>query len=207
MPPNTLFFLGILSSIAISITACENRDSTNGNSSDLITSDTSLSRLNQEMVLDPIEVGFRYAAEADSSALEIADSLIEYGENEAIIAQGHYLKGIYYTNTSATSKALTQFDSTIITNFTFTDAYIEKAILLYDKKKFDLALNTLKKAAELNRYNAEIYFWMAKNYEAKKNKSEAIFYYEQSLLLDKTYEPARHALDKIKKSINTTGKK
>jgi|688.fasta_scaffold159332_3 tetratricopeptide (TPR) repeat protein len=202
MPHNLFIFLGLFVCLASSMSGCENSTSTNTHSASEQAADTSLSNTNPEISENPIEKAFIYARNADARALELADSLIQFGKTEDIIGQGHYLKGIYYTNTNESNKALLQFDSTIITNFTFTDAYLEKAILLYDKKKFDLALDLLKKAAELNRYDADIYFWMAKNYESLQNEEEAFFYYQQTLLLDKNYGAAKDALDGFKKIDN-----
>ncbi len=202
MPHTFFIFLGLITCLTISMSSCENSTSPNKHSATIEASDTSLSNNNTEIRQNPIEKAFMYARDADPRALELADSLIQFGKNEDIIGQGHYLKGIYYTNKNEANSALVQFDSAIITNFTFTDAYLEKAILLYDKKKFDLALDILKKATELNRYDAEIYFWMAKNYESIHNEEEAFFYYQQTLLLDKNYGAAKEALNRIKKVDN-----
>ena len=199
MPHNILIFLGLFTCLTISMSSCENSTTPNMHSTALKVADSSLPNTYSEINENPIEKAFLYARDANPKALELADSLIQFGKTEEIIAQGHYLKGIYFTNTNEASKALVQFDSTIITNFTFTDAYLEKSILLYDKKKFDLALDLLKKAAELNRYDAEIYFWMAKNYESLHNEEEAFFYYQQTLLLDKTNGAAKEALNRLKK--------
>lgn len=146
------------------------------------------------------EKGYEYASKNDKKAIEIANTLINAkgDNNDRIVSQGHYLKGIYYMNTSQLELALSEFDSSIIASYTFVDAYIEKAILLFDKKQYDASLKTLTKAAAIDRYQADIYFWMAKNHERLGHKEDAIYYYEQTTELAPDYKEAKEELIKLK---------
>ncbi len=200
--------LGLFSFIAIHILACTNKKS----EGDIITpiEENTSKRIKQYNMggqgNDPVSLGFKYAESNDRRALDIADSLILYGETNVAICDGFYLKGIYYANLNNPDKAISYFDSAILTNYTFTEPYIEKAILLHEEKKFDLALDLLTKASELDRYNPEIYYWMAKNHEAKKDHEEALFYYEQTLVLDPNFTNVKKAIDNIKNNLKTTDK-
>ena len=146
------------------------------------------------------EIGFEYASKNDKKAIEIANTLINAkgDNNDRIVSQGHYLKGIYYMNVSQPELAMNEFDSSIIASYTFVDAYIEKAILLFDKKQYDASLKTLTKAAAIDRYQADIYFWMAKNHERLGHKEDAIYYYEQTTELAPDYKEAKEELSKLK---------
>lgn len=146
------------------------------------------------------EIGYGYASKNNKKALEIANTLISAkgNNNEKIISQGHYLKGIYYMNTSQTELALKEFDSSINASYTFVDAYIEKAILQFDEKKYDASLKTLTKAESIDRYQADIYFWMAKNHQKLGHNENAMYYYEQTTELAPDYEKAKEEMIKLK---------
>lgn len=208
MPLKTDLTLGLLSIATIFVIACKEKKSstTSGVRIEESTVKEDIATIVNAPNNDAISTGFGYAEKNDPKALEIADSLIKFGKTNSIIANGFYMKGIYFTNLNNTDKALANFDSAIVTNYTYTDPYIEKAILLYERKKFDLALDLLNKASQLDRYNPEIYYWMAKLYESKKNHEEALFYYEQTIVLDPGYENARKAIDQLKRNTKTTDK-
>ncbi len=142
---------------------------------------------------------YLFAVKKDPRSLLVANRLIRQESLRKMAGRGHYLKGIYFSNTGEESKALNAFDSSIINNFTFTDAYIEKAIILHDQKKFDEAITLLDKAVALNRFNADIYFWLGKCHQANRNRDEAVFNYEQALTLDSLNETARKELMTLKK--------
>lgn len=209
MPLKTYPVLGPIAFIVIFIIACT------GNNSAVDRNFSSVSKnamqntqiSNEELSNDPLSIGFNYAEKKDLKAVGIADSLIRYGKTNTIVANGFYLKGIYFTNINSTVKAMAYFDSAILNNYTFTEPYIEKAILLHESKKYDLAIDLLSKASQLDRYNPEIYYWMAKNYEAEKNHEEAFFYYEQTLVLDPKFKNANEAIDNLKSHSTTTDKK
>lgn len=209
MPPKTYPALGPLAFIVIFFVACTGNSSAVDKNFSPATENakqnTQIS--NEELNNGRLSIGFNYAEKKDPKALGIADSLIRLGKTNEIVATGFYLKGIYFTNVSNVDKAITYFDSAIVTNYTFTDPYIEKAILLYEWKKYDLAIDLLGKASQLDRYNPEIYYWIAKNYEAEKNHEEAFFYYEQTLVLDPKFNNAQESIDNLKSQSKRTDKK
>lgn len=140
---------------------------------------------------------YLFAVRGDLMAIPIADRLIKTATNNIQVSRAHYLKGIFYSNIGFDERALAAFDSSIVSSFTFTDAYIEKSILLYDQKKFGAAISLLQKATAFDKFNAEIYFLLAKNHDASNNTKDAIFFYEQTLLLDTSYPTAKKALSRL----------
>lgn len=209
MPLKTYPALGLFAVIIIFIVACTGNNSAVDRDFFQATKNAkeNMQNSNEELRNDPLSAGFIYAEKKDPKALGIADSLIQYGKTNAIVAEGFYLKGVYLTNVNLTDKAIACFDSAIFNNYTFTDPYIEKAILLHESKKYDLAIDLLSKASQLDRYNPEIYYWMAKNYEDENNHEEALFYYEQTLVLDPKFNNAKEAIDNLKRHSKTTDKK
>lgn len=209
MPLKIYLPLGLLSIAATFTIACTNNRSADETVTSLEESKATRDILKKrgETIDDAIATGFKYAEKNDPKALLVADSLITLGKTNVDIANGFYLKGIYFANINNTDKAIACFDSSILNNYTFTEPYIEKAILRYESKKFDLAIDLLSKASQLDRYNPEIYYWMAKNYESQKNQEEALFYYEQTLVLDPNFNDAKDAIEHLKTNPKTTDKK
>ena len=161
-------------------------------------------RLEQSIKIDPtqsqafFELGYIYAAKKDTNALIIAEQFIKQKGQEQQVAHGYFLKGIYFVNSNKPSLALNSFTQAILNDYTNTDAYIEKAILLYDLKKFKESLSVLNKSILIDKFQADAYYWMGKNYEAIGNKVDAKFYYEQTILLAPDYEIAKQSLEEIK---------
>ena len=81
-------------------------------------------------------------------------------------------------------------------------AYREKAIALYNEKKYENAIKVLKRAVTIQNNFDEGYFWMGKCYEKLGRKDEAIESYQRALLYDKDYIEARDALNKIEAKEN-----
>jgi tetratricopeptide (TPR) repeat protein len=150
------------------------------------------------------QLGFLFAANRDERALSIANVLIkQQGLNkEQLVAQGHYLKGLYFVNTGKTMLGIHEFDESIINNYTFLDAYIEKGIALFEMNKFDESLKILSKSVEIDRYQADVYFWMAKNHEKLGNTEDAKYYYQQTLDLAPDFESAKTGLSSLSNNKN-----
>ena len=112
------------------------------------------------------------AARKDPQALTVTDSLLTVPD-EGIRTKALYMKGLYYGNTYQTEKALAIFDSVIVRNYTFTDAYMEKGVILYDQGKYDQALKTFRQAFLIRKNDPEVFHWISKCHEALGNREEA----------------------------------
>ena len=86
-----------------------------------------------------------YAETKNPEAVTIADELIQK-DTTAEDLTPLFIKGIYYSNTKQYRQAIEQFDKCIAKDWKFTDAYIEKGIILYEEKNIDEALQTFKMA-------------------------------------------------------------
>ncbi len=139
-----------------------------------------------------------YANRNDPVALKIADHIVKSSEDPRTETQARFIKGLYYSNINNKSAALRQFDSCIVNDYSFLDAYVEKGLILYDQKDYAGALKVFEKAIQVSNTFAEAYYQSARCEEALGNKEEAINYYKKALGLDKTLEAAAKALQKLK---------
>jgi len=143
-----------------------------------------------------VALGTVYAETKSKKALKIADKLlssnkIKFGKD------AYFIKGIYYNYINEPQKAIVHLDSCLSLDFTYMYAYREKAIALYNEKKYNDAIKVLKRAVTIQNNFDEGYFWMGKCYEKLGRKDEAIESYQRALLYDKDYIEARDALNKI----------
>ena len=144
------------------------------------------------------QLGFLLAAIKSEQALLIATRMT-HSENALDAAKGHYIKGLFYANTGNDREAIKSFDSSIITNFTFTDAYIEKAISLYHSREINKAIDALSKAMDLDSKNPDVYYWLGLCLEEKKENEKAAAYYQETLRLAPDHEGAISSLNNLKK--------
>ena len=119
-----------------------------------------------------LEMAQIMANQENPDVLIITDSLSKVPD-EMIRARASYIRGLYFTNTQDDQKALAAFENTILINYTFIDAYIEKGIILYNAKKYEQALKTFQQAFKIVNNNAELYYWIGKSYEGLGNAAEA----------------------------------
>jgi len=179
---------------AIAYLQLQNGDTTNA--IDALVHSLSINQIQPDI---EFELAFVEAARGNKVALVIADKMInQYGEKE-IEAKAHFTKGIYYANTQLPAKAIQEFDSSILKNFTLVDAYIEKGILQFELGETEKSIQTLSKGAELDKNNADIFFWLGMGYKQKKADDKALLYFSETLKLDPNYTAASNAIIEIKK--------
>lgn len=144
------------------------------------------------------QLGFLLAAIKSEQSLLIGTRMA-HSEKALDAARGHYIKGLFYANTGNDNEAIRSFDSSIISNFTFTDAYIEKAISLYHTGEINKAIDALSKAMDLDSKNPDVYYWMGLCLEQKKETEKALAYYQETLRLAPDHEGATTSLNNLKK--------
>ncbi len=137
-----------------------------------------------------------YAATKNPKTLALCDALI--ARDTTFINEATFLKGVYYSDTKQYAAALEQFEDCIKRNWKFTDAYIEKGIVLFDQQLYDKAMETFKMAATVSNTSADAYYWMARCYEAKHQNDQALQNYQRALSLDKELKEARDAIKRLK---------
>jgi tetratricopeptide (TPR) repeat protein len=139
-----------------------------------------------------------YAATLNPKVITICDELIRK-DTSGIINDVLYLKGSFYSDTKQYEKAMDMFNQCITRDWKFSDAYIEKGIVLYDLKKYDSALKVFTMAATVANTNADAWYWMARCYEVLGKKDLALVNYQRALAIDKNFDEAREGIKRLKK--------
>ena len=129
-------------------------------------------------------------------SLAIADSLI--GARAASLAKAFFIKGVYYASNNNYPLAVAQYDSAIVHDYQFGEAYVNKGIAYYDQKKYTEALTVFERTTGLFPTYAEAYYWRGKTEEAMGKNDDARIDYQQALNFDKEHEFARKALERMK---------
>ncbi len=143
-----------------------------------------------------ISLGALYAETKNPMALELADALL-IGNKAKAEKEAYFIKGLYYSLSNEKEKAIPFFDKCIAINYTFMDAYLEKAIALYDLKKYREAADVLEKAVTLQNSFADGYFYLGKCYEKLNRPQDAIEAYQMALNYDENFIEAKDALGKL----------
>lgn len=154
--------------------------------------------INQNQPEIEMELAFIFQSQNNSRWNEISTLMIGDAQNQIRSSRGYFVRGIYESNHNLLDQAVASFDSSILQQFTFVDAYIEKSLLLIEKNNVKQAMDGLYKALELDRKNPDIYF-LAGECKRKLNEFEgAKNFYLQALELDPNHAGARDNLKKIK---------
>lgn len=140
-----------------------------------------------------------YAEIGNDTAIIISDFLLDEPEPNTFKDDAYFIKGIYYNDIHQSEKAIQVLDSALALNYTNMYAYREKAMALYDLKKYQEAIQVLRRAVTLQNAFDEGYYWLGRNYEKLNYTDSAIQSYQNALLYDKNYTEAREALDRLTK--------
>jgi tetratricopeptide (TPR) repeat protein len=142
--------------------------------------DTSLNFQQPEKLM---ELGFYFASQSNSKALEIADSL--YLNHDAVSrANAFFIKGLYGINTQELEWALSNLDSSLYYNHMNADVHMERGIVLHDLNKVDASITAFEKVMEMDRLNPEVYYWLGQCYLKKKDTGKVIAYIKEANRLD-----------------------
>ena len=144
-----------------------------------------------------ISVGALYAQTKNAKALQIADALLIATKANAQ-KEAYFIKGLYYSYTNEKRKAISFFDKCLSISYTYMDAYIEKALALYDLLKYNEALTVLDKAVSLQNNFEEGHYYRGQCLEKLNRPLEAIEAYQIALSYDSDYMEAKEALARLK---------
>ncbi|MDO9376499.1 MAG: tetratricopeptide repeat protein [Ferruginibacter sp.] len=143
-----------------------------------------------------ISIGTLYAQTRNPLALEAANALLQEPRANAGL-QAQFIKGLFYTHTGDKLKAISFFDQCIKMDYTFMDAYREKAIALYDQANYNLAIQVLDQATTVKRSYDEAWYWMGRCYQKLNKNKEAAESYRLALQIDPDFIEAKDALAKM----------
>lgn len=139
-----------------------------------------------------------WAEAGNARIIPLCDSLLQYDSARAGAAPYYYL-GIYYAAKQEPERAFKLFDRTIVEDYRFMEAYIEKAALLYELKRPEQALRELELLRTISPSYAPAHYWIAKVSESLKQYDRAIQHYRLALSLDSTLVEAREGIRRLEK--------
>lgn len=145
------------------------------------------------------DLAFRYAQDKNARALALCDSLIR-ADSAGKHAEPYYFKGVYFYNTGQKEKALDLFNQSILHDYYFLDAYLEKGRILYEQKRFNAALKEFRLATTISPTFADAYFWLGKCQEATGELTDARDNYLRAYGFDKTLTQAKEAADRLQQA-------
>jgi tetratricopeptide (TPR) repeat protein len=143
-----------------------------------------------------IRLGILYAQTKNLNSLALADSLLTNKKADAA-KEANFIKGLYYSYSNQKLKAISYFDTCLFIRYTYMDAYIEKALALYDLEKYTDALTVLDKALTLQNNFEEGYYYRGKCLEKLNRRFEAIEAYQMALAFSPDYVEAKEALSRL----------
>lgn len=143
-----------------------------------------------------ISLGVLYAQTQNPKALAIADGLIQ-ADKAAAQKEASFIKGLYYSYSGNKQKAIPFFDACLGLDYTFMNAYQEKAIALYDLGQYAQSIDVLTRATTLQNNFETGYYWLGRNYEKINKPAQAIEAYQTALLYDPQFIEAKDALGRL----------
>jgi tetratricopeptide (TPR) repeat protein len=152
----------------------------------------------QPLSLNGIPLANLYAEIKNPRAINICDDLMKK-DSAAESLDPYFIKGIYFSNTKQYKQAIEQFEDCIRKDWKFTDAYLEKGIILFEQKNLDEALQTFKLASTISPKNADAFYWQGRCYEVIGRKEEAMDNYIRAYALDRSFTEAKEHIDKLQK--------
>ena len=151
-----------------------------------------------EIAADPvylISLGTLYAETKNPNALIMADALLS--SKAKAEKESYFIKGLYYSYKGEKEKSITYFDKCLSISYTYMQAYSEKALALYDLKKYNEALAVLDKALTLQNNYDEGYYYQGLCLEKLNRPAEAIESYQSAVAYDPDYIEAKAALARL----------
>ena len=139
-----------------------------------------------------------WAEKGDERVLPLCDSLLKLNDAQIGVSPFYYL-GIYHAERGDTVNALGYFDQAIVTDYTFLEAYIEKAALLLALKKPAEAQKELALLRAIAPTFAPCHYWIAKVAEYERKTDMAIHHYKLALSLDSALVEARQGVLRLEK--------
>ncbi len=137
-----------------------------------------------------------YALTGNSKTIRLTDALQKF---DIAAEKLFYIKGIYFLALNDHIKGIAFMDQALNVNFTFMEAYREKAIALYNQQKYEAALQVLNKAVTLQNSFEEGYYYIGMCLEKLNRSDEAAEAYQKALMYDAQYEEAKSALQRLEK--------
>ena len=138
-----------------------------------------------------------YAEQKNARSLLICNQVRQLRLGRSYDAACAFIAGIYNARIGQKDVAIKLFDECIANDYTYMEAYIEKGLVYFDGKQYPQALEVFSFAAKVNNLYPDAYYWMARSYEMMNTKDSAVYYFKQSLALDKNSPETMQGLKRL----------
>jgi len=145
---------------------------------------------------DRMNLAMLYACKGNAKCLTITNELAK-GSKGTLMAKINFIKGTYYNSIGKKEQAIAAFDECIHDNYTFMEAYREKALILCSINKCTEGINTLIKAVTVQNGYEDGYYYLGQCYEKIGNTEKAIESYQTALLYDSKDKDAEASLNRL----------
>lgn len=149
----------------------------------------------QEQIL--LNLAGTYAEKGDSNCLPLCNQIASRYPSPDTKAKTAFIAGLYFNVSHQYSEARKWLDSAITLRYTFSEAWMERGYSFYDEKKFTDAQKTFRQLTEINKGNADAWYWLGKSAEAAGNKAEAVSSYNRAFSLDRNLSEAQAAVSRL----------
>jgi tetratricopeptide (TPR) repeat protein len=143
-----------------------------------------------------ISLGALYAETSNPKALDLADALLQ-GSKARAEKEAYFIKGLFYSYKNEKAASIPFFEKCMLLDYNFMQAYLEKALSLYDLKKYDNAALVLEQAVKVQNQYDKGYYYLGQCYEKLNRREEAVEAYQIALEIDPSYQEAKDALGKL----------
>jgi len=148
--------------------------------------------------IDAIYMARIFAYHGNTFTLDFCNEIISrFGKD--FEKETYLVKGIFYASTNNQEKALSCFDSSIRSSYTFMEAYLQKGLLQIKMNRYVEATETFKKATTVQNNYDEGFFYLGKCFENAKDTAAATDAYGRTLLINPDYIEAKEALQRLSK--------
>jgi tetratricopeptide (TPR) repeat protein len=137
------------------------------------------------------------AEKKDSTALRICREVDAMSPGHEYSAHAAFITGVYYARTGKSAKAMDYFEQTLLNDFHYMEAYMEKGFLLYDGGKTAAALKIFETATRVNARYADAWYWAGKCRERLQHAANALKAYQQAAALDPGLKEASAAVERL----------
>ncbi len=138
-----------------------------------------------------------YAEQKNAQSLLICNRVKNMSLGREYDASAAFIAGVYNARTGSKQPAIKLFDECISNDYTYMPAYIEKGLVYFDDRQYQRALDVFSFAANVNHLYPDAYYYMGRCYEMMSQKDSAVFYFKQSLALDKESPETKAALERV----------
>jgi len=138
-----------------------------------------------------------YAERKNDTALLLVSGVAQTIFDSRTLAECDFIAGVYHSRSGNMAKAEQFFNRSIEGDRKLMEAYIEKGLLYFDRKKFADALKIFEVAGTVEPTYADAFYYQGRCQELLGKQKEAIALYEQSLRLDPALKEAAAGLQRL----------